>query len=286
MDHAGAVAGPLIAAQEVATFAGLSLRTVFLLAAIPAVIVILVLAAGVNEGPVPARAKRSTASATTSWSLLNRDFRVLLVATLLFTLGNSSDAFVLLRLSDSGVPGAWIAVLWALHHVVKMVFAYLGGTLSDTLGRRRVILMGWFVYALVYLAFGYFENPALLIAVFLAYGLYFGLTEPCEKAWVADLAPANARGTALGWYKKRHRWHRCSACEPALRIHLGPFRHPRGVHNGSRLCAGCLSTIAACRGARTRRAGVSDSLAEGLSGTRIQHTHHRCLLFAPARGPE
>ncbi|MFA6244424.1 MAG: MFS transporter [Candidatus Hydrogenedentales bacterium] len=199
MDHAGAVVGPLIAAALL-TFAGLSLRTVFLLAAIPAVIVIFVLAIGVNEKPVIARTKQDASTNAASWSIFDRDFRVYLAALLLFTLGNSTDAFVLLRLSDSGVPGAWIAILWALHHVVKMVFAYLGGTLSDTLGRRKVILAGWIVYALIYLAFGYFSSPGVLIAVFLAYGLYFGLTEPCEKAWVADLAPAHARGAALGWY--------------------------------------------------------------------------------------
>ncbi|MBX7256620.1 MAG: MFS transporter [Candidatus Hydrogenedentes bacterium] len=199
MDHAGAVLGPLIAAALL-TFAGFSLRTVFLLAAIPAAIVLVVLIVGVKENPSIAPRERKTTEGEASWGLFDRNFRLYLAALLVFTLGNSTDAFILLRLSNSGVPEAWIAILWALHHIVKMVFAYAGGTVSDTLGRRRVILLGWFVYALVYLAFGMLTSPLLLVGVFLVYGLYFGLTEPCEKAWVADLAPAQARGAALGWY--------------------------------------------------------------------------------------
>jgi len=83
---------------------------------------------------------------------------------------------------------------------VKVLSSLAGGDLSDRLGRRTLIAAGWLIYALVYAGFGYFDSPATIIVIFLGYGIYFGLTEGVEKAWVADLAPAGARGTAFGVY--------------------------------------------------------------------------------------
>jgi MFS family permease len=118
----------------------------------------------------------------------------------LFSLGNASDAFLLLRLSDLGVAAFWIPLLWSALHVVKTVASAVGGDLSDRLGRRTLIGLGWIVYAIVYAAFGYVAAPGAVVAIFLTYGLYFGLTEGVEKAWVADLTPASSRGTAFGIY--------------------------------------------------------------------------------------
>ena len=81
-----------------------------------------------------------------------------------------------------------------------MASNYFGGSLSDRIGRRPMMLAGWAVYALIYLLFAFLDTPQALIATFLAYGLYFGLTEPVEKAWVADLVPERLRGTAFGYY--------------------------------------------------------------------------------------
>jgi len=198
MDHGGAVVGPLVAAGLLA-FTSVSLRDVFLLAAIPAAVTMLVLVLGVRERAV-ARPPGVRAASFTGWRELGRDFRLVLLAVLVFTLGNSTDAFLLLRLSDAGLPAAWVAALWSSHHVVKMVSTYVGGRLSDVAGRRRLILVGWLVYAAVYLLFALVESSAGLIAVFLVYGLYFGLTEPSERAWVADLAPTHRRGAAFGYY--------------------------------------------------------------------------------------
>ncbi|MBI2434777.1 MAG: MFS transporter [Candidatus Hydrogenedentes bacterium] len=198
MDHAGAVAGPLVAAALLSWF-GFSLRAVFLLAAIPALLVMVVLVLWVHDRPHHTKQVADAAPAVTRQKL-GRDFRLLLAAVLLFTLGNSTDAFILLRLNDGGVGASAIALLWAVHHVVKMVSAYFGGAFSDRVGRRPVMLAGWIVYAGIYAAFAWFDSEAALIAVFLVYGLYFGLVEPVEKAWVTDLAPPARRGAALGYY--------------------------------------------------------------------------------------
>ena len=119
---------------------------------------------------------------------------------LLFALGNASDAFILLRLNDLGVAPVWIPLLWSALHVVKMTSSVVGGALSDRFGRRAMIALGYLWYTVIYAAFAWSDSLPIVIAIFLAYGLYFGLTEGVEKAWVADMAPAGARGTAFGIY--------------------------------------------------------------------------------------
>jgi MFS family permease len=198
-DHAGAVLGPLVAAALL-TFGSVSLRHVFLLSAIPAVLVVVILFVGIKEPRKKREAAVKPPALRGHWKDLGRDYKYLLGAILIFTLGNSTDAFLLLRLSSAGVPAAWLAVLWSVHHVVKMVATYYGGRFADGFGSRNLILWGWIVYALVYLAFALFNSPTSLIVIFLAYGIYFGLTEPAEKSWVVDLVPVNLRGTAFGYY--------------------------------------------------------------------------------------
>ena len=200
MDHAGAVAGPLVAAGLL-LIPSMTLRGVFLLAAIPAVLVMVVLVVAVREpaaeGPPAASVRTSLLS---DWSAMGSDFRRLLLAVLVFTLGNSTDAFLLLRLSEAGLAAGSIALLWSAHHMVKMAATFVGGRWSDRTGRRRLVLAGWLIYAAVYVAFAVASTQTGLIAVFLAYGLYFGLTEPVERSWVAELAPRNLRGSAFGLY--------------------------------------------------------------------------------------
>ena len=199
MDHAGAVMGPLVAAGLL-SYAGVSLRTIFLLSAIPAIAVMVVLITGVREPAKEAGRDATKAFHPRDWRKFDKNFRVLLIALLVFTLGNSTDAFILLLLAKHGVSAAWIALLWSLHHVVKMGASYLGGMASDRWGRRRMLWAGWLVYALVYFSFAYAGTQTAVIATFLVYGIYFGLTEPVEKAWVVDLTPPELRGTALGLY--------------------------------------------------------------------------------------
>jgi MFS family permease len=196
-DHLGAVIGPLIA-FVLLQFLGLSLRTVFLLAAIPAALAVAVLVLAVRE-------QATNRSANASLGLKRREglgtpFWKYLSVLLLFSLGNASDAFLLLRASALGVAAAHIPLLWAAHHVVKALANLRGGALSDRVGRRPLIIAGWAVYAVVYLAFAQADAAWHAWALFLGYGLYFGLTEGVEKAFVADLVPDRLRGTAFGWF--------------------------------------------------------------------------------------
>jgi len=203
MDHAGAVAGPLLASAFL-YFRPEDYRTLFALTIVPGIVVVALLTTLKEERPrergaAPDRPVRAAEPAL-SWRGLPRPLWGVLGIIFVFTLGNASDAFLLLRLSDAGVPAVWIPILWSLLHVVKSASSVLGGAWSDRVGRRWLIVSGWFLYAVVYASFAAFDSPRVMIATFIVYGLYFGLTEGTERALVADLAPAALRGTAFGLY--------------------------------------------------------------------------------------
>jgi MFS family permease len=198
LDHFGAVLGPLAAAALL--WAGLTLRWVFFLAVIPAIIVIFVIARFVREPERDDDEPKDSRSVLLRGGELGSGYWRLMVAVVVFTLGNSADAFLLLRLSDVGVATVWIAVLWSMFSLVKMGANLVGGRLSDRSGRKPLVLIGWIFYAVIYLSMGLASSTPILIALFLAYGLYFGVTEPVERAWVAGLAPADLRGSAFGYY--------------------------------------------------------------------------------------
>lgn len=199
MDHAGAVVGPL-AAAALMKWGGFDMRQVFLFTAVPAVAVILLLWFGLKETPRPVTIAKAPPNLVKGARDLGRNYWTYLAALLVFTLGNSTDAFILLLLSAKGVSAGDLALLWAGFHVVKMITTYWGGIASDRIGRRWMVLMGWGVYALVYFGFAQVGSTAGLIAVFMTYGIFFGFTEPSEKAWVADLVRSEVRGTAFGYY--------------------------------------------------------------------------------------
>ena len=202
MDHAGAVAGPLVATAFL-YFHPEAYRSLFMWTLVPGIIVIALLLRVPDERLTKSRAVPSPSVPGSSVpgpvSLGARFYRAMAIITL-FSLGNASDAFILLRLNDLGVAAVWIPLLWSALHVVKMTSSVLGGTLSDRFGRRAMIALGYLWYAAIYAAFAWFTTLPAVITIFLAYGLYFGLTEGVEKAWVADLSPSDARGTAFGIY--------------------------------------------------------------------------------------
>ena len=204
-DHTGAVLGPLLAFALIGS-AHVEIRTVFWIAAIPGVLALMVLILGVREAArvsteFPQPAARSTQSNRPDLSTpLDASFWKFLVVMLVFTLGNSTDAFLLLRATQLGVPVALIPILWAVLHVVKAATSGPGGALSDRVGRKPMIVAGWLLYAMVYFAFGFATGAWQVWVLFAIYGVFFGLTEGAEKALVSDLVPASRRGAAFGWY--------------------------------------------------------------------------------------
>ena len=195
MDHAGAVVGPLIATALLGL--GWPLRHVFWVALIPGVLSVIAIAT-VQEPRVEVVANNPVRIGEPS--SLPGSLRRYLAILLLFSLGNSSDAFLLLRASDLGVPIAALPLLWTVFHVAKLVSSYLGGGWADRIARTKLIVIGWMVYAATYLGFGVATQSWHAWALFIIYGTYYGLTEPAEKALVKDLAPSAIRGRAYGFY--------------------------------------------------------------------------------------
>ena len=211
-DHAGAVVGPLLAFALLQWW-GVGMRSVFWLAAIPAAASVAIVVYGVREtgagrargamerAPAPAFAVPGGAMVDASEArALPGTFWGYLAVLLVFTLGNSTDAFLLVRARQLGVPVALIPILWALLHVVKSAASTPGGALSDRAGRVPSIVAGWTVYALVYVGFAFASAPWHAWALFAAYGLVFALTEGPERALVADIVGAARRGTAYGFF--------------------------------------------------------------------------------------
>jgi MFS family permease len=131
---------------------------------------------------------------------LPRKLKAFFAVLSLFMLGNSTDAFLLLKLTEVAGSTKFIPLMWAGLHLVKASVSIVGGSWSDRIGRRAVIVMGWLVYAAVYVGFAIADSLVPLLACFFGYGLYFGFAEGTERALVADLAPESRRGFAFGVY--------------------------------------------------------------------------------------
>jgi MFS family permease len=222
-DHAGGVVGPLIAFALMSWWA-VPMRQVFLLAAIPGVIAVLVVVVGVREpraraaggawrvtkddgaanhgAPVSFLAPPTTRNPqrVIARTPLPRGFWLTLGVILVFTLGNSTDAFLLLRATQLGVPAELAPLLWTTLHVVKVLASVPGGALSDRVGRQPTLIAGWLLYGAVYLGFAVASAAWHAWVLFAAYGLFFGLTEGTERALIADIVPRDRRGAAYGWY--------------------------------------------------------------------------------------
>lgn len=194
MDHMGAVVGPLCAAGFLA-FVSQDLRTLFWLTAIPGAAAVLVLLVAVREPAPPSESAPPVPASGSSRRLVR-----LLVPLGLFTLGNASDVFLLLKAGAEQAPLTTLPLLWMGLHVVKAVASLAGGRLADRWDRRHTIIVGWLYYAAVYAGFAFADDPWIVAVLFLSYGVYHGLTEGAERALVAELVPAVRWGSGFGWY--------------------------------------------------------------------------------------
>jgi len=204
MDHGGAVIGPLLGyvlvlllVSNASAPTSTEFTWVFLIAAIPAFAAVLVAMFFMRESEL--RVKQAEVPKL-SLRGFDGNFKRFLLILALFTLSNSTDGFLILRARSIGVSIRDSLLLWAAHHGMKVLASLWGGDLSDRLGRKRLIVAGWVLYAAVYAGFAFAAHRASIWILFLIYGIYFGLAEGAEKALVADLVQPEQRGTAYGLY--------------------------------------------------------------------------------------
>jgi MFS family permease len=201
MDHLGAALGPIIAFSLLAL--GASLRVTFGVAALIGVIAPLLLFFRLRDGDQlversgPVDAPKADGARD---GMLRPGFPTYLAACVVFALGNSSDAFLLVRARELGWSATALPLLWTFHHLVKAAAALPGGALSDRHSRALVVAAGWIAYALTYVGFGFATARWQVLGLLLVYALYHGLAEGAERAIVADLSERGARGRAFGLY--------------------------------------------------------------------------------------
>jgi len=200
MDKAGAVIGLLVAAaviylsqQDAATLTRESYQWLVLLAVFPGLAAVGVMAKWVEEQPKPLKSGLSL-----TWSQMDGRFWAFIAVLTIFTLGNSSDAFLMLRAQTLGLSTVEIFLVVALFNLVVTLTSTKGGALSDTLGRRGLIVSGWLIYALIYLGFAFASAWWHVWILYAGYGLYYGAFLGASSALIADLVPDYLRGTAYG----------------------------------------------------------------------------------------
>ena len=207
MDTFGAVLGLAIAALIIYLVQGggfeLNLKTyqwLVLVGVVPAVVAVVVLLLFVREKKKPAASGTGFLAGFKKAGSFDTRFKLFLVVMAVFTLGNSSDFFVILRAQDLGSSVIYVVLMLVVFNIAYAVTALPAGVLSDRLGRRRVIILGWFIYALVYVGFALASELWQVWLLFAGYGLYYGVVEGVARAFVADLVPEEKRGTAYGLY--------------------------------------------------------------------------------------
>jgi MFS family permease len=210
MDTAGAVVGLLAAALIIYLLEGANVfdmqrntyRVMIIAGIIPAFIAVLILIGLVRERKrAVAKSAVSGAALTQAKPAFDSRFKFFLVITAIFTLGNSSDFFLILRAQNVRTPLFLIAIMLAVFNAVYSLVSVPMGVLSDKIGRRRVLAFGWFIYALVYLGFALATNVWQIWLLFALYGVYYGTTQGVASAFIADLVPPERRGTAYGIFQ-------------------------------------------------------------------------------------
>jgi MFS family permease len=202
-DTAGAMLGLLIAlgvvwlAQSNAAHLNRStFQTIVLISLLPAALAVLTLALGAQDVPV----SDQRPAPKFAFKQLGKPFMAFMLIVGVFELGNSADAFLVLRAQDIGLNVTGILGVLVIFNLVYTLISTPAGSLSDRIGRRRVIIGGWLLYSLVYLGFGLMQSAWQVWALYILYGLYYGLAYGTSKAMIADLVSDNVRGTAYGTY--------------------------------------------------------------------------------------
>ena len=195
MDNSGAIVGPLLAFIILSAFPG-DYRKIFIFSALPAILGVLTIIFFVKE------AKKSKDDLPKKITLKDFSYKyyMFLGIAFIFTLGNSTDALLLVKANDIGIKALFIPIVYLIFNSVSVIFAVPMGILSDKFDRERIIIFGYLLYSVIYLGFGRTTNKILVILLFALYGLYSAATDGVQKALVSDLIDKNKRGTGLGIY--------------------------------------------------------------------------------------
>jgi len=196
LDTLGSSVGPLIAYGLLRLWVDHAnkYREVFWVAGVIAALPLLIIGLWVKERKQPVNKQ------AISVKVLRGPFAGFLIVMLIFTLGNSSDAFLILRANDVGIQPVVIPLIIAAFNLVSALAAIPAGKLSDRIGRRKAITIGWAIYAVTYLGFALIKAPWMVWGLYILYGLYYAFTEGSGKAMVAELVPEANRGAAYGLY--------------------------------------------------------------------------------------
>lgn len=195
MDNSGAIVGPLLAYAILLLFPG-KYRMVFIFAALPGLLGLISIIYFVRE----AKGENAPPLGRITLKDFPKQYYTFLGIVFIFTLGNSTDALLLIKAGDIGIQAAFIPIAYLIFNSVSVIFAVPAGILSDKIGRERLIIFGYLLYALIYYGFGRTNSKIMLIMLFAFYGLYSAATDGVQKALVSDLIDKDKRGTGLGIY--------------------------------------------------------------------------------------
>jgi MFS family permease len=195
MDNSGAIAGPL-AAFILLIFFPDNYRLIFLLAGIPSILSIFVIIFGIKE----AKRRKESLFAKFHFKDFPRKYYLFLAIIFIFTLGNSTDALLMVKANEVGVKVAFIPLVYLITSIFSVLLAIPIGSLSDKIGKEKILVAGFLIYAIVYFGFGITGSVGTIIALFALYGLYSAATDGIQKAFVSDTIDKNKQGTGLGIY--------------------------------------------------------------------------------------
>ncbi len=195
MDNAGAIVGPLIAFLVLSAFPN-DYKTIFLISAIPASLGVLTILLFIKD----AKKRKEELPQKISLKHFSKRYYLFLAIVFIFTLGNSTDALLLVKANEIGITTMFIPLVYLIFYSVSVIFAIPIGMLSDKIGREKLIIAGYIVYAIVYYGFGRTSTKGVVLGLFMLYGLYSAATDGVQKALVSDLVDKDKRGTGLGIY--------------------------------------------------------------------------------------
>ncbi|MBL7934182.1 MAG: MFS transporter [Bacteroidia bacterium] len=195
MDNSGAIVGPFLAFLLLSFFP-LNYTNIFLLATIPAILGVLTIVIFIKE----VKSEKKETTNKISLKQLPKKFYFFLIIIFVFTLGNSSDALLIVKTSETGIDKSYIPFVYMIFNTVSVILSIPIGKLSDRMGREKLIILGFLVYAIVYFFFGKFNSINIFIFLFMLYGFYSALTDGTQKAMISDIVSKDLKGTGFGIY--------------------------------------------------------------------------------------